>query len=304
MGRLTDSLRQAEREADDDERPRPGPDGTGPSSPPGTWPATWRRLGALTEDEVAWVDGGARSPVLRVSPIDVGPILSEHLWSTVTGVLTSATVPLGLADRLGLPAEDTDVLDVGSPFDYRNHALLYVARDLPDRRRPESEPALHDELEALIDAAGGRTLALFTSWRAMNAAVDALRPRLAFPILSQSDRPKPALVEAFRASEPSCLFATLGFWQGVDLPGRTLSLVTMDRIPFPRPDEPVLAGPPRAGRGGRLLRRRPPPGGHPAGPGGRAAHPQCRRTAAWWRCSTAGWPPPATAAPCWPGCPR
>ena len=139
---------------------------------------------------------------------------------------------------------------MGSPFDYRNHAMLYVARDLPDRRRPESEPALHDELEALITAAGGRTLALFTSWRAMNAAVDALRERLDYPILSQSDRPKAALVEAFRASEPTCLFATLGFWQGVDLPGRTLSLVTLDRIPFPRPDEPVLqARRERAGAG-------------------------------------------------------
>jgi ATP-dependent DNA helicase DinG len=250
VSRLTDSLRQAERDADDNE--------TAPSRSrrdrallaAGHLAGDLARLGALTEDEVAWVDGGTRSPILRVSPIDVGPLLSEHLWATVTGVLTSATVPIGLADRLGLPAEDTDALDVGSPFDYRNHAMLYVARALPDRRRPESEPALHDELEALINAAGGRTLALFTSWRAMNAAVDALRPRLGFPILSQSDRPKAALVEAFRASEPSCLFATLGFWQGVDLPGRTLTLVTLDRIPFPRPDEPVLqARRERAGAG-------------------------------------------------------
>ena len=250
VSRLTDSLRQAERDADDDE--------TAPSRSrrdrallaAGHLAGDLARLGALTEDEVAWVDGGTRSPILRVSPIDVGPLLSEHLWATVTGVLTSATVPIGLADRLGLPAEDTDALDVGSPFDYRNHAMLYVARALPDRRRPESEPALHDELETLINAAGGRTLALFTSWRAMNAAVAALRPRLGFPILSQSDRPKAALVEAFRASEPSCLFATLGFWQGVDLPGRTLSLVTLDRIPFPRPDEPVLqARRERAGAG-------------------------------------------------------
>ena len=250
VSRLTDSQRQAERAADDDE--------TAPSRSrrdrallaAGHLAGDLARLGALTEDEVAWVDGGTRSPILRVSPIDVGPLLSEHLWATVTGVLTSATVPIGLADRLGLPAEDTDALDVGSPFDYRNHAMLYVARALPDRRRPESEPALHDELETLINAAGGRTLALFTSWRAMNAAVDALRPRLGFPILSQSDRPKAALVEAFRASEPSCLFATLGFWQGVDLPGRTLSLVTLDRIPFPRPDEPVLqARRERAGAG-------------------------------------------------------
>ena len=196
------------------------------------------------------MDGGSRSPSLRISPIDVGPLLSEQLWGTVTGVLTSATVPLGLADRLGLPPESSDALDVGSPFDYRHHALLYVAQSLPDRRRPESEPALHDELEILINAAGGRTLALFTSWRAMNVAVEALRPRLPFPVLAQSDLPKPALVEAFRGDEATCLFATLGFWQGVDIPGRTLSMVTIDRIPFPRPDEPVLqARRDRAGSG-------------------------------------------------------
>jgi ATP-dependent DNA helicase DinG len=249
VGRLLDSLRQAERdEADQPDATRSRLDRVLLAA--GHLAADLARLTTLTDDEVAWVDEGARSPSLRVSPIDVGPLLSEQLWGTVTGVLTSATVPLGLPERLGLPAGDTDSLDVGSPFDYQDHAMLYVARDLPDRRRPDSEPALHDELEALINAAGGRTLALFTSWRAMRAAVDALRPRLDFPVLSQSDRPKPALVEAFRVDEPTCLFATLGFWQGVDLPGRTLSLVTLDRIPFPRPDEPVLqARRERAGAG-------------------------------------------------------
>jgi ATP-dependent DNA helicase DinG len=175
-----------------------------------------------------------------VSPIDVAPLLAEQLWGEVTGVLTSATVPLGLAERLGLPDGRYDELDVGSPFDYRRNALLYVAKSLPDRRSPEAEPALHDELELLITAAGGRTLALFTSWRAMRAAVEALRERLEVPVLAQSDLPKPALVEAFRSDEATCLFATLGYWQGVDVPGPTLSLVTVDRIPFPRPDEPVL----------------------------------------------------------------
>jgi ATP-dependent DNA helicase DinG len=107
-----------------------------------------------------------------------------------------------------------------------------------------------DELEALITAAGGRTLALFTSWRAMQAALDALRPRLTTPVLAQGDIPKPALVEAFAADEATSLFATMGFWQGIDLPGRTLSLVTIDRLPFPRPDDPLLsARRDRAGRG-------------------------------------------------------
>ena len=250
VGRLIDHLRQAERTAGDD---APGPERSRRDRAllaAGHLAADLARLTSLTEDEVAWVDGGTRAPSLRVSPIDVGPLLTEQLWGTVTGVLTSATVPLGLAERLGLPPGRCDELDVGSPFDYRHHALLYVARSLPDRRRPESEPALHDELEVLIGAAGGRTLALFTSWRAMHAAVEALRGRVDVPVLAQSDLPKPALVEAFRADEATCLFATLGFWQGVDVPGPTLSLVTIDRIPFPRPDDPVLeARRERAGAG-------------------------------------------------------
>ena len=240
VSRLTDLLRHAEREDDD------GPGDVSARRDrvllaAGHLATDLGRVIGRSEDEVVWVDGGSRSSSLRLSPIDVGPLLSEQLWGSVTGILTSATVPIGLTAQLGLPADGTDELDVGSPFDYPAHAMLYVAQSLPDRRRPESEPALHDELEALIAAAGGRTLALFTSWRVMNAAVEALRPRLPFPILSQSDRPKPALVEAFTDSEATCLFATLGFWQGVDIPGRTLSLVTIDRIPFPRPDEPVLA---------------------------------------------------------------
>jgi ATP-dependent DNA helicase DinG len=250
VSRLIDSLRRAEREAGDAESPAARSRRDRVQLAAGHLAADLARLTALTEDEVAWVDRGARTPSLRVSPIDVGPLLAEHLWDTVTGVLTSATVPLGLTGRLGLPGGTSDELDVGSPFDYPEHAMLYVAQGLPDRRRPESEPALHDELEALINAAGGRTLALFTSWRAMNAAVEALSDRLPFPLLSQSDLPKPALVDALSRSEPTCLFATLGFWQGVDIPGRTLSLVTLDRIPFPRPDEPVLqARRERAGAG-------------------------------------------------------
>jgi ATP-dependent DNA helicase DinG len=250
VGRVVDRLRQAEREAGDNESNSTRSRRDRALLAAGHLAADLARLSALTDDEVAWVDGGDRSPTLRVSPIDVGPLLSERLWGEVTGVLTSATVPLGLGERLGLPAGEYDELDVGSPFDYRDHALLYVARALPDRRRPESEPALHDELAALITAAGGRTLALFTSWRSMRAAVEVLRDRLEVPILAQSDLPKPALVEAFRDDEGTCLFATLGFWQGVDVPGRTLSLVTVDRIPFPRPDDPVLqARRERAGAG-------------------------------------------------------
>jgi ATP-dependent DNA helicase DinG len=200
-----------------------------------------RRYAARRPDEVAWVDGSPRSPLLRLSPIDVGPTLAATLWGEVTAVLTSATIPVRLAERLGLDERPLDQLDVGSPFDYRANALLYVARHLPDRRHPDAEAALHEELAALIDAAGGRTLALFTSWRALRAAVESLSERLGVEVLAQGDLPKPRLLRTFAEEETSCLFATLGFWQGVDVPGRALSLVTLDRLPFARPDDPLFA---------------------------------------------------------------
>ncbi|MBA2496763.1 MAG: ATP-dependent DNA helicase, partial [Acidimicrobiia bacterium] len=175
---------------------------------------------------------------LRVAPVDVAATL-EPLWDEVAAVLTSATIPVGLAARVGLPERTTTVLDVGSPFDFAANGLLYCAAHLPDPRNAAWEAGAHEELAALITAAGGRTLALFTSWRAMTAALDAVRPLVDVPVLAQGDRPKPALVDAFTADEPTCLFATLGFWQGIDVPGRTLSLVVIDRLPFPRPDEPL-----------------------------------------------------------------
>ncbi|MEI7547569.1 MAG: helicase C-terminal domain-containing protein, partial [Actinomycetota bacterium] len=129
----------------------------------------------------------------------------------------------------------------GSPFDYQHHALLYCALHMPDPRSPQYAAAVHEELVALITAAGGRTLALFTSWKAMDAAAEAVRARVTVPILTQRDLPKTALVRAFSDDEASSLFATAGFFQGVDIPGRTLSLVVIDRIPFPRPDDPLLS---------------------------------------------------------------
>jgi ATP-dependent DNA helicase DinG len=194
---------------------------------------------SVTESDVMWVEGPPHAPVLRVAPVDVGQRLADMLWGTATAVLTSATIPPGLAERLGIPTGTVETHDVGSPFDFQHQALLYCAAHLPDPRRAEYEPAMHDELERLIRTAGGRTLALFTSWRAMLAAAETLRSRLPFELLTQSDLPKPALVARFSSDETSCLFATMGFWQGVDVPGRSLSLVTIDRIPFPRPDEPL-----------------------------------------------------------------
>ncbi len=191
------------------------------------------------DDYVTWVEssGAGNQPALRVAPVDVGGELAKVLWASATPILTSATIPPGISARLGLAGAAME-LDVGSPFDYRNQSLLYVPR-LPDVRNPRHEDAAHEELEFLLTAAGGRTLALFTSWRAMRAAKAALEGKLPYTLLAQDDLPKPALIEHFRSDESSCLFATMGFWQGVDVPGDACSLVVIDRLPFARPDDPV-----------------------------------------------------------------
>ena len=193
------------------------------------------------EQSVAFVEGTPDMASLEIAPLDVGPVLLEGIWNKRTAVLTSATIPSSLAHRVGIPDASVSELKVDSPFDYATHGLIYCAMHMPDPRHADYQKSMHEELEALINAAGGRTLALFTSWRAMEAAAEALKPRLAVPVLTQRDLPKTALVQAFSNDESACLFATAGFFQGVDIPGRTLSLVTIDRIPFPRPDDPLLS---------------------------------------------------------------
>ncbi len=196
-----------------------------------------RFLSPSTAD-VIFVSGAPGSRRLELAPLDVGPTLADGVWSQRTAILTSATVPMNLADRIGL--EGADFVDVGSPFDYESNSLLYCAMHLPQPNDPGFRPAMHDDLEQLISAAEGKTLALFTSWSAMDEAADAMRERLPFRILTQRDLPKPALIREFTTDEDSCLFATAGLFQGIDVPGRALSLVVIDRIPFPRPDDPLL----------------------------------------------------------------
>lgn len=193
------------------------------------------------EGSVAFVGGVPKYPRLEIAPLDVGPVLAEGVWAETTAVLTSATLPASLARRVGLTAGSFDQLDVGSPFDYEHHGLLYCAMHLPTPRDPGFAAGTHDELEALITAAGGRTLALFTSWKAMDAAAEALSARVPFPIITQREKPKTALIREFSENDATCLFATAGFFQGVDIPGQTLSLVVIDRLPFPRPDDPLLS---------------------------------------------------------------
>ncbi len=143
-------------------------------------------------------------------------------------------------------------LDVGSPFDHRRSAILYVARHLPPPGRDGLSEAYLTELRELIEAAGGRTLGLFSSMRAARQAADALRDEVGVLLLCQGEDSTGLLVSRFADEETSCLFGTLSLWQGVDVPGRSLQLVVIDRIPFPRPDDPLASARQRAvaARGG------------------------------------------------------
>jgi ATP-dependent DNA helicase DinG len=192
------------------------------------------------EGYVAYVEGTDDRPSLRITPLHIGEVLATNVWNEHTAVLTSATVPHSMPERVGLPIEGTEVLTVDSPFDYEKNSILYCSPIFPEVKSPAYKEFLYDEMEALMTAAGGRTLALFTSNAALYAAIDAMRERVTFPILGPKDYPRQTLIDMFIEDESACIFASQGFFQGVDFPGRTLSLVILDKLPFPTPTDPLL----------------------------------------------------------------
>ncbi|MEO6793388.1 MAG: ATP-dependent DNA helicase [Mycobacterium sp.] len=218
--------------------------------------------------DVVWLSHeesrGSVRQVLRVAPLSVAGLLHDRLFARATTVLTSATLTVGgsfdaMAGAWGLTVgSDSDAvrwrgLDVGSPFQHAKAGILYVAAHLPPPGRDGTGTAEQlDEIAELIAAAGGRTLGLFSSMRAARAAAEAMRARLDIPVLCQGDDTTGTLVEQFAADANTSLFGTLSLWQGVDVPGPSLSLVLIDRIPFPRPDDPLLTARQRAvsARGG------------------------------------------------------
>lgn len=214
------------------------------------------RISAASENDVVWLedrDRGGRT--LRVAPLSVAGLIRQQVFGDSTVVMTSATLTLGggfepLAAGLGLAHEDApswEGLDVGSPFDYSRQGILYSARHLPKPGRDGLAPAVLDEISELVHAAGGRTLGLFSSRRAAEAAAARVREDLpALTILCQGDDLVPTLVARFREDPSASLFGTLSLWQGVDVPGNTCVLVIMDRIPFPRPDDPLMSARQRA----------------------------------------------------------
>lgn len=224
--------------------------------------------------DVVWIEReetrGSVRTILRVAPLSVSGLLRSRLFENATTVLTSATLTIGgtfdaMASAWGLKGEDAACstspperlrwrgIDVGSPFEHAKSGILYVAAHLPPPGRDGTGSAEQlDEIAGLITAAGGRTLGLFSSMRAAKTAAEIMRERLDTPVLCQGEDTTSALVGRFADDPETSLFGTLSLWQGVDVPGPSLSLVLIDRIPFPRPDDPLLTARQRAiaARGG------------------------------------------------------
>ncbi|MFW6692084.1 ATP-dependent DNA helicase [Streptomyces sp. MAR4 CNX-425] len=212
------------------------------------------RITQGSEFDVVWFERHDRfGASLRVAPLSVSGLVREKVFSDRSVTLTSATLKLGgdfagIGASLGLPPEGGGGeegapvwkgLDVGSPFEYRRQGILYVAKHLERPGRDGTRKDMLDELAELVEAAGGRTLGLFSSKRAAEAAATELRARLDVPVLLQGEETLGELIKRFAADEETCLFGSLSLWQGVDVPGAGCQLVVMDRIPFPRPDDPL-----------------------------------------------------------------
>jgi ATP-dependent DNA helicase DinG len=196
------------------------------------------RVNKLRDGELLFLDRREREITIEISLIDVGPRLRDDLWGKVTAVLTSATIPDSLPKNLGLDG-DCLVEHFDSPFDYQSNSLLYVPQGFPQRNADGAEEAIIEELVTLIRAAGGRTLALFTNRSVMNRVAEAVAPRLETEILVQGTLSRQRIIEEFRESAEASLFAVTSFWQGIDVPGHSLSLVTIDRLPFAVPNDPL-----------------------------------------------------------------
>lgn len=199
------------------------------------------------QEDVVWVERDERSMIdtLAVAPLSIAGMLHDKLFGEQTVVLTSATLALGgrfdaMAAQWGMPKGTWDSLDAGTPFNPAEKGILYVAKHLPQPGRDGLATETLEEMRELIMAAGGRTLGLFSSRRAADQAAQELKAKLPFDIYVQGEDSIGALVEKFSKNENSCLFGTLTLWQGVDVPGPSCSLVLIDRIPFPRPDNPLM----------------------------------------------------------------
>jgi len=198
---------------------------------------------ACLEDDgnrVVW----SEPDLLAWAPVDVGAALGELLWDEgPTSILVSATLTAGgefgfVRERLGL--REARELAVGSPYDFRDQALLYLPRGLPDPRAADALDRVVEEVTALCRISAGRALVLTSSYRALNAVADGIRRRIPYETLVQGEAPRERLLERFREEVDSVLVATSTFWQGIDVPGESLSLLVIDKLPFAAPGDPLV----------------------------------------------------------------
>jgi ATP-dependent DNA helicase DinG len=228
---------------------------------------TAQKLLKLGKGQVLWYEPTFKT--LYLAPLSVSNVLRKNMLRQTPVIATSATLTIGggfdaMAKQIGflsgnessseldedkadneIDPANVQMLDVGSPFDFAQQGVLYLPKHLPEPGRDGVAPEVLEHLGELIDAAGGRTLALFSSWRGVEAADAHLRKVLAelpIRIITQKrgDAVAP-LVEKFASDETSVLLGTMTLWQGVDVPGSACTLVAIDRIPFPRPDDPVMS---------------------------------------------------------------
>ena len=225
---------------------------------------TAQKMMRMGEGQVLWYE--PTFSTLYLAPLAVSHVLRENLFTQTPVIATSATLTVGksfdpIARSLGILAtadseseseeessidpSNVQMLDVGSPFDFANQGMLYLPREIPEPGRDGPSKEALVELGELIDAAGGRTLALFSSWRGVEMADEHLRRVLAelpISIITQKRGDSVgSLVERFADDPTSILLGTMSLWQGVDVPGPSCTLVAIDRIPFPRPDDPVMS---------------------------------------------------------------
>lgn len=198
---------------------------------------------ACLEDDanrVVW----SEPDLLAWAPVDVGAALGELLWDDgPTSILVSATLTAGdefgfVRERLGL--REARELAVGSPYDFREQALLYLPRGLPDPRTAGALDRVVEEVAALCRISAGRALVLTSSYRVLNAVADGIRSRVPYEILVQGEAPRERLLARFREEVDSVLVATSTFWQGIDVPGESLSLLVIDKLPFAAPGDPLV----------------------------------------------------------------
>ena len=199
------------------------------------------------ESFVYWAETRGPSVSLCAAPVDIADTVRRKVMDTIPAViLTSATLSTQgtfryVRQRLGLDVEDADELLVESPFDFATQAMLYIARDIAEPQSPAFTRACCERITELLDITQGRAFVLFTSHRALREATATLRGRVPYPVLVQGEQPRASLLDRFRATPNSVLFATGAFWEGVDVPGDALSLVIIDKLPFAPHTDPLVA---------------------------------------------------------------